>query len=205
MAAEFQLVAGHLALDFANTLDYRYDPDRRVDLLPTYERFLAFCRQSGVITTSQLRTLLATANKSDARRTLGQVIDFREALYVLILSAVSRRRPNDSHLRSVNSFLADARVPDRINWQKGSFVRNYDGLVGACAGPLWLVLDASAALLTSPELRHVRECSEKTCRWLFLDRSRNHSRRWCDMQLCGNRSKARRFYARMSGHGHADS
>jgi predicted RNA-binding Zn ribbon-like protein len=199
MAEEFQLIAGHMALDFANTLDYRYDPDRRIDLLPTYERFLAFCRQSGVITTSHLRMLLATANKPDAQRTLAHVIDFREVLYALILSVLSGRRPNDSHLQVLNRFLADARVPDRINWRKGGFVRSYDGLVGASAGPLWLILDASAALLTSPDLLHVRECSEETCRWLFLDRSRNHSRRWCDMQLCGNRSKARRFYARMRG------
>src|SRR5208337_97022 len=109
MAEEFQLVAGHLALDFANTLDYRYDPNRLIDLLPTYERFLEFCRQSGVITTSQLRTLLATANELDAQRTLNQVIEFREALYFLILSAVNARRPDDSYLRTLNSFLADAR------------------------------------------------------------------------------------------------
>jgi hypothetical protein len=42
MADDFQLVAGHLALDFANTLDYRYDPDRLIDLLPNYERYLPF-------------------------------------------------------------------------------------------------------------------------------------------------------------------
>lgn len=199
MAEEFQLVAGHVALDFANTLDYRHDPVRRIDLLPSYERFLAFCRQSQLITASQLRMLLASASESDARRTLNQVIEFREALYFLIHSAVSRRRPGDSYLRTLNGFLANARVPDRIGWQKNGFVRSYGGLVEAPAGPLWLVLDASAVLLTSPELHHVRECDEKTCRWLFLDRSRNHSRRWCDMQLCGNRSKAQRFYARTRG------
>ncbi len=196
MAEEFQLVAGHLALDFSNTLDYRYDPDRRIDLLPTYERFLAFCRQAGVITTFQLRMLLDSTSTSDAQRTLNKVIEFREALYFLILPAVGGRRPNDSYLRMLNSFLADARVPDRINWHKSGFVRNHSGLVEAPAGPLWLILNASAGLLTSPDLHQVRECNEKTCRWLFLDRSRNHSRRWCDMQLCGNRSKAQRFYTR---------
>jgi predicted RNA-binding Zn ribbon-like protein len=196
MTQEFQLVAGHLALDFANTLDYRYDSDRRIDLLPTYERFLAFCKQSGVITTSHLRMLRSSASKADARRTLSQVIELREALYFLILSAVNGRLPSDSYLRTLNTFLADARVPDRIGWQKSGFVRSYGGLAEEFAGPLWLILDASAALLTSPDLNYVRECGEKTCRWLFLDRSRNHSRRWCDMQLCGNRSKAERFYAR---------
>jgi len=199
MAEDFQLVSGHLALDFANTLDYRYDPDRLIDLIPTYQRFLAFCRQSGVITTAQMRTLLAGTSKADAQRTLQHVIEFREALYFLFLSAVSGGRPDERYLRTFNSFLADARVPDRIEWQKKNLVRCYRGLAESPAGPLWLLLDAAAALLTSPDRHRIHECNEETCRWLFLDRSKNHSRRWCDMRLCGNRSKAQRFYARTRG------
>ena len=88
MAGEFQLVAGHLALDFANTLDYRYDPDRLIDLLPGYERFLVFCRQSGVITAAQVRKLLGGLSEAESQRVLKEVIQFREALYFLILSAV---------------------------------------------------------------------------------------------------------------------
>jgi predicted RNA-binding Zn ribbon-like protein len=51
-------------------------------------------------------------------------------------------------------------------------------------------------LLGSSQRGRVRECSEESCRWLFLDHSKNRSRRWCNMQICGNRAKARRFYAR---------
>ena len=62
---------------------------------------------------------------------------------------------------------------------------------------LWrLAVDASD-LLTSTDLDRVRECSGDTCSWLFLDRSRNRSRRWCDMADCGNRAKARRHYSRL--------
>ena len=56
-------------------------------------------------------------------------------------------------------------------------------------------LDA-ARLLTSPERERVRECGDALCGWLFVDSSRNLSRRWCNMQGCGNRNKARRFYRR---------
>jgi predicted RNA-binding Zn ribbon-like protein len=196
MAEKFQLVASHVALDYANTLDYRYDPDRLVDLLPSYERFLAFCRQSGVVPASQTRTLLANTSESDARRALKQVIEFREAFYHLILSAVSGRSPEESHLETFNEFLADVRVPDRVAWHKRGFVRGYRDVAPTSGGPLRLIVDAAAALLTSSDLHHIHECGEKSCRWLFLDRSRNHSRRWCDMGICGNRSKAQRFYAR---------
>ena len=196
MADEFQLVAGHLALDFANTLDYRYDPDRLIDLLPSYERFLAFCRQSEVITAAQMRKLLDGLSESDSQRVLKEVIELREAFYFLILSAVHGRRPDESYLRALNRFISEARAVDEVVWHKRTFVRSFGDVTERPDGPLRQVVDAAVVLITSSDIYNVRECSEKTCRWFFLDRSRNHSRRWCDMQLCGNRSKAKRFYAR---------
>ena len=196
MADEFQLVAGHVALDFANTLDYRYEPDRLIDLLPSYERFLAFCRQSGVITAAQMRKLLGGLSEFDSQRVLKEVIEFREALYFLILSVVHGRRPDESHLRALNRILSEARALDEVVWHKRRFVRSFRDVTERPDGPLRQVVHAAVVLITSSDIDNVRECSEKTCRWLFLDRSRNHSRRWCDMQLCGNRSKAKRFYAR---------
>jgi predicted RNA-binding Zn ribbon-like protein len=197
MADKFQLVAGHLALDFANTLDYRYDPDRLIDLLPSYERFLAFCRQSEVITAAQMRKLLDGLSESDSQRVLKEVIELREALYFLILSAAHGRSPDESYLRAVNRFLSGARAVDEVVWRKRRFVRSFGDVTERPDAPLRQVVDAAVVLITSSDIYYnVRECSEKTCRWFFLDRSRNHSRRWCDMQLCGNRSKAKRFYAR---------
>jgi len=199
MADEFQLVAGHLALDFANTLDFRYAPDRRIDLLPSYERFLAFCRQSGAITAAQMRNLLDGLSDRDAQRILKQVVRLREALYFLILSAVQGRRPDESHLRTLNRFLSQTRTLEEVMWHKRRFVRASQDVAEQPDGPLRLVVNAAVILMTSSDVDNIRECTEKTCRWFFLDRSRNHSRRWCDMQLCGNRTKAKRFYARTRG------
>ena len=61
--------------------------------------------------------------------------------------------------------------------------------------PLWQLSENAAELLTSDKLGLLRECAKQDCRWLFLDTSKNHTRRWCDMKLCGNRMKARRFKA----------
>jgi predicted RNA-binding Zn ribbon-like protein len=115
MADEFQLVAGHLALDFANTLDYRYDPDRLIDLLPSYERFLAFCRQSGIITAAQMRKLLGGLSEFDSRRVLKEVIELREALYSLILSTVRGRSPDEPDLRTLNGFLSEGRAVEEVS------------------------------------------------------------------------------------------
>ena len=65
--------------------------------------------------------------------------------------------------------------------------------------PLWPALWSAAELLMAPELARVREC--ESCSWLFLDTSRNHTRRWCSMEDCGNVAKARRHYARRHARG----
>jgi predicted RNA-binding Zn ribbon-like protein len=62
--------------------------------------------------------------------------------------------------------------------------------------PLWLVSRSAAELLASDELERVRRCAGHPCGWLFLDASKNRSRRWCSMASCGSRAKMRRLYAR---------
>jgi predicted RNA-binding Zn ribbon-like protein len=59
---------------------------------------------------------------------------------------------------------------------------------------LWPVVRDAADLLTSKELNRVGRCADERCGWLFVDTSRNRSRRWCSMESCGNRAKARRHY-----------
>jgi predicted RNA-binding Zn ribbon-like protein len=196
MKKDFQLFGGHVALDFANTLDFRYDAARRVELLSSYARLVAFVRQCGAITDGQMRRLLAKTSEADAQRTLQRAIELRETIYFLFLSAVKRRRAGGAHLRSFNRFLEETRVPDQMAWKKGGLERTHGDLAKTPDGLLWPVMDAAANLLGSSQRGRVRECSEESCRWLFLDHSKNRSRRWCNMQICGNRAKARRFYAR---------
>ncbi|MGH9333206.1 MAG: CGNR zinc finger domain-containing protein, partial [Vicinamibacteria bacterium] len=67
---------------------------------------------------------------------------------------------------------------------------------GALDRMLGPVLRSAIEILTSPELGRLRVCDARDCDWLFLDESRNRSRQWCNMAVCGNRAKARRFYRR---------
>lgn len=196
MADTFQLVAGHVALDFANTLDNRYDPARKKDLLPTYAAFLAFARQSGVITKLQAAKLFAESTPLQTKRALSRVVEAREALQSIFSALVASCRPDGNAVRTVNALLAEARSQEQVLWTRGQFVHESLNLTARLEGPLWPIVTAAADLLTAPEIRYVRECGENSCRWLYCDRSKNHSRRWCDMRVCGNRSKARRFHSR---------
>jgi predicted RNA-binding Zn ribbon-like protein len=196
MSDQFQLVAGDIALDFANTLDNRYDPDRRLELLPSYDRFIAFARQSSILTGAQAQRVLRQTAEAERELVLTRVIDLREALHFLFLSVAVKERPPRAALQTLNRFLSDVRLPRSVEWEKGKFYWLPADLAATPVGPLAPIVEAAAALLASPDATHVRECSFQTCRWLFLDRSKNHTRRWCDMKICGNRAKAQRFYAR---------
>lgn len=71
-------------------------------------------------------------------------------------------------------------------------------LTWGAASPIAVAVRSAVALLTSSDIDRVRVCAAEDCNWVFLDESRNGSRRWCDMKVCGNRAKAKRFYARWS-------
>jgi predicted RNA-binding Zn ribbon-like protein len=200
MSNQFQLVAGHVVLDFANTLDWRFDRKRVLDLLPNYERFLEFVRESEVITDAQAKRLRSRTDEDAATLALRRAIELRETLDALFRAVAVSKPPSRSLVGTFNRFLASARSHESIFWQQSGFVRSYGDLAKSPEAPLWPLIDAAGTLLVSPDRDNIRECSEPSCRWLFLDRSKNHSRRWCDMQICGNRTKLRRFYARKRGH-----
>jgi predicted RNA-binding Zn ribbon-like protein len=193
LAVNFQLVADHLALDFANTLDYRFDPKRRVELLCDYRSFLEFVQQSGIISQRQARLRLLQTSSTDGRFTLRRAILLREALNSLFRSIISGKPPPRSSLRTLNRFLENRGSTESLLWRRSEFLRAYSKLASTPDAPLGPIVDAAADLLTSPERQYIRECTDPSCRWLFLDHSKNHSRRWCDMRTCGNRSKVRRF------------
>jgi len=189
----FQLVAGHVALDFANTLDNRYDPERVKDLLAGYEDFVRFARQSVVIDDAQASRLrsLPTREKQGALRTLRTV---RELIERMFTAAVEGKTADPEDLAQFNAQLQKALQHRTLVEERGAIHWEWSRLDRAALGPLWPIALAAAELLTSADLTKVRECSAETCRWLFLDLSKNHTRRWCDMKICGNRIKARRYY-----------
>jgi predicted RNA-binding Zn ribbon-like protein len=190
---EFKLVAGHVALDFANTLDNRFDAARRLELLADYDDFLRFCQQSGVIGTTEA-VRLARLSDREKQRALRSARELREVIERLFASEARTELVDPADLQAFNAYLQKALRQRRLVRERGEWSWRWEGLSEAATGPLWPVTQAAADLLASSDHRHVRECGAETCRWLFLDISKNHSRRWCDMKICGNRSKARRYY-----------
>ena len=84
----------------------------------------------------------------------------------------------------------------RLLPHEGHFDLEWDPDGSSLERPLWPIVRSAAELLTSGELARVHKCASDRCGWLFVDRSKNHSRRWCDMKECGNVAKVRRYRTR---------
>jgi predicted RNA-binding Zn ribbon-like protein len=207
MSTTYQIIAGHPALDFVNTLDNRFSEAGPRELLNSYADLLGFSRQARLLDPAQAAVL--TAREASAKAQSGKAAgvlraarELREALAGLLYTTLEepRQRPSldmktlerhflraDEHRELVWSDEGDE--TPRARWQWGAFASELEL-------PLWALARSADRLLTSAAMDHVRMCGSETCRWLFYDTSKNHSRRWCDMKVCGNRMKARRFQKR---------
>lgn len=196
-AVTFDLSAGQLSLDFANTLDDRLSALPQ-ESLNSYQDLVAWSQQAQTVTDHEARLLREEAEKHPAKasRVLQEAIVLREALFRIFSAVAGGELPEDEDLNMLNSALSEAMCHVRIVPQTDGFQWDWT------AGPenldrvLWPVVRAAADLLTSDELSETRVCASEECDWLFLDTSKNHSRRWCNMKTCGNRAKARRHYER---------
>jgi predicted RNA-binding Zn ribbon-like protein len=125
----------------------------------------------------------------------------REAIY-RIFSAISAGCPaGEDDLALLNDELSHGLARSRIVPSQEGYAWDWIGEEDALDRMLWPVVRDAADLLTSEDLLRVGQCADERCGWLFLDTSRNRSRRWCSMEDCGNRAKARRHYRRSRASG----
>jgi len=194
--AVFEFTGGSLCLDFANTLGGTRARPR--EHLKSYLDLIAWGRQADVLTDGDARQLaqLAAQHPRDAARALAKAVAVRELLYRILSSVIDGSRASQEDLASLNAALSRALDRLRIAAHADGFGWTWATDGDALDRMLWPVMRSAADLLVSGELRRARRCASEACNWLFLDTSRNRSRRWCDMRSCGNREKARRYYAR---------
>jgi predicted RNA-binding Zn ribbon-like protein len=187
----FDRCAGHLALDFANTVSSRHT-DHPIERLPSYAELASFAHQSDLVSAARLQRLEAAGARHPAEATavLAGAVALRDALYRIFAAVAAAREPDARDLEVLNRAAGRLRLASDFTWRWDGGADGLDAFMGP-------IVRAAIDLLTSTDRRRqVRECEADDCLWLFLDTSKNHSRRWCDMAQCGNRMKARRFVAR---------
>lgn len=193
----FDFSGGRLCLDFVNTVSGSRATPR--EHLNTYLDLVSWGRQADVLDESDARhlTQLAKRRPDDAARTLDDVRTLREAMFRIFCGAgdCGPQRPEDMEI--LNTALSHALSHVRLDATAEGCVRVWGHEVDAMDRMLWPVLRSAMDVLTSSEERErIHKCESPRCDWLFMDTSRNRSRRWCDMKSCGNRAKAHRYYER---------
>ena len=189
------LVGGHVALDLVNTVSWRLDSRRR-DNLHDYAALIGWCQHAGLLDPGTAHRLLAEAPGRPrlTQQAVHDVRTLREHSHTLLASLADDGEPprvvvTPPGLRAVlldalaHSELAGPPMRWRLTPDQHSDIPRLLALQ---------VLD----LLQSPQLPLLRRCGGPGCGWLFLDRTRSHTRRWCSSSDCGNRERARRHYTR---------
>jgi predicted RNA-binding Zn ribbon-like protein len=172
------------------------DPQRTNDRIPDFPTLLEWSRRAGLIdgATADAVARVAAGDRIAAARSVRAVHRLREGVHEVLSRVVEGGMPDAQGLLAIQPALVDAvrravlepSVP--VRWR----------LVPCVPAdlPRLLALATLQLLQSGDDLRAVRRCHGAGCGWLFLDRSRSHTRRWCSSDDCGNRERVRRHYAK---------
>jgi predicted RNA-binding Zn ribbon-like protein len=193
----FDFSGGELCLDFANTVSSHLEVQTQ-EHVTSYTRLVSWGRQAGVLNETEEARLMDEAERRphEASAVHRRAIALREAIYHIFSARAKGEQASQSDVDVLNQELANGLSHARLAQRGSGFEWGWEAEEGALDRVLWVVARSAADLLTSEKLQRVTECASERCGWLFMDLSRNHSRRWCDMNECGNRAKARRHYER---------
>lgn len=192
----FELVGGSVCLDFINTLDDRFSSEPK-ELLKSYIDLARFAEDTGILSDQQASHLLEKSMQSReaAGEALSAAIELREAMHAVFWALIQKKPLPKGALFVLNTYAQEAAQHMNVVATGKGFEWRFEGTENFNAA-WWPIARSAVELLASDQLQFVRACDSETCQWLFLDESKNHRRRWCDMTKCGNRAKVRNFYTR---------
>jgi predicted RNA-binding Zn ribbon-like protein len=196
--AGLRLDGGHLALDFVNTMggSYELPPEPHDEHLRSYGDLVAWGGRTGLLDEAAAERLrrAAEADPGEAERALFEAIEQREQAYSVLRALAEEREPPPDAVSGIEEkarrSLEVARLQPfddgsyRWRWEHGDDLRS----------PLRPLAHATVELLADAPLDRLKRCAG--CRWLFLDASKNRSRHWCSMEVCGTNAKKQRYVER---------
>lgn len=195
-----RLVGGVSVLDYLNSCDGRRPGSSLtevVDKLSNLEDVVHWFRHAGLIEPDEHQRLLEVVGESSWHTVTAfkRLIAVRESLYRLFLGLALERAADVSALETLNAMLVETvaqrtlvSTPMGVLWRW----RGLETLDDMVAGFIGRLAVQAAGLLTSPDLARLKVCGTPDCDWLFLDTSKNGRRRWCQMNVCGAKEKAKR-------------
>jgi predicted RNA-binding Zn ribbon-like protein len=194
-AASLNLVGGRLCLDFLNTGEWYASGGPR-EYLTSYNELVKWAGHAGALSPGEVRQLeqQSETRPEDAAKVYKTAIKLRSALLRMFHAVQRQEEPAGADMEIFNAALSKTMKRLALSLDQGRFSWDWQDAGLPLDKVLWPIVKDAAELFTSDQLPRVSHCADDTCGWLFLDTSRNCSRRWCDMKDCGNRAKVKRHY-----------
>ncbi|MGW1424511.1 CGNR zinc finger domain-containing protein [Bradyrhizobium manausense] len=192
LRAATQFFGGRVCLDFANTLDWRTSSEPQ-ELIPDYNSFVSWSVRRGTLTSrtaARLRTL-AKVTPTAAPKMMSDALALRAEIWRMA-DALREDEPPDLEL--LNAMIARLPSQPPVSRHRGGYTYALGG--DNLHEPLWPILWSLTAVLTSTDANRIGCCHAEGCGWFYVDESPNRTRLWCSSEVCGNRERARRAYAK---------
>jgi len=188
----YELVGGHPALDFLNTID-DWTAAEREDRLAGFPDAVRFGVAAGVITQAEAQAIRSRRGGEE----VGRLRELRGRLERIFGALLARDAPRQADLDRLAQDAGAAAAAARLRVARGRVVRRIEVADAGGATLRWRLAEAAMSLVHSPRWERVKRCPR--CGWFFLDTSKNGSRRWCSMAMCGSATKSRNYYRRTRG------
>jgi predicted RNA-binding Zn ribbon-like protein len=190
--SKLPFLGGDLSLDFVNTVHDRHEEPVK-ELLQNYWDLVTWVYFADAINECQKEKLLQKGqeNQIKASQVYKDALHLRETFYDLILNLINQGDAFTANIQLINQWLSRAFSNLELAQLNGHFVLDWNTEDFELESVLWPIIRAFADLVTSEDINRIKQCVN--CGYLFVDNSKNKSRRWCSMEICGNRVKARRF------------
>lgn len=199
----FRCPGGALCLDFCNSgQDFR--SPRGIEWIVGFDDLLDWLEVAKAMTSAQAARIRHAAAESSAAGSdvWARAIRIREALFRVLDARAAGRTARREDLALIEAEHLRAMSFARLSWNGEAFAWSLDSSASAPDAALQPIVESALRLLTSGSLARLRRCGNSTCFWLFLDETRNRSRRWCEMASCGNLLKVRRHREKARRHRH---
>ena len=187
------LDGGSFCFDFTNTVHSRKD-EATYDYLNSYIDIIDWGERVKLLPKERLSKLkdYAQEHKKEAELKLNEIISKRELLYKIFSALAHDKSLTEKETESFNDSLSDSLSNIRLKIGRAGINVAWRETEIDLMEPLWAVYKDAYDIITTAQLNRIKEC--KACGWVFMDKSKNNSRTWCNMQTCGSIDKAKRYY-----------
>ncbi|MCS6305418.1 MAG: ABATE domain-containing protein [Nitrospira sp.] len=194
---KFLFVGNHPCLDFINTqMIVKEEP---ADLLGGFEDLISWLLQARVLAKTQADVVRAELSHDQMSSLLEQAKSFRATLRGLAERLVASKPVPDSTIITINRFLSQRSGYPQLVRRKGGFEQRFHSAATPAQSVLAPLAEATSDLLCRANVALIKKCGNPSCILYFYDTTKNHTRNWCSMQLCGNRLKVAAYYRRSRG------